>query len=220
MSNGTPTPDSPDPKIPKPNIPSPSIPKPNVPKPNIPSPNLEQPVAAPPVSTFESGAMETTPPPSQEEAFNEEPTVIKYTETLFPQRIISGVIDYVIAGILLAIATWALSDFLGLAANGLAMAYLLFKDSLPFFDGQSVGKKITKIKAVTQEGTPLTKDIKAGLIRNVFAAIPILAIVEIFILNSREKAENSGLRLGDDFAKTKVISVAPSEEPSQKEETA
>ena len=159
--------------------------------------------------------METVAPPTKEDAFDDEPTVVEYSETLFPQRILAGVIDYVIASFLVLISMAILPDLLGFVANLVFVAYLLFKDSIPFLGGQSFGKKITKIQAVTESGEPLTKDLKAGLIRNVFAAIPILAIVEVFILQSREKAENAGSRLGDDFAKTKVIFAKDEEDDDE-----
>lgn len=191
---------------PTPNIPKPSLPKPNIPQPNIPAPNLDRASAPSPISAVESGAMEA-PAPASEPTFEEESSAIEYSETLLPQRILAGVIDFVVAATLMLISKAALPDFASQASTGLALGYLLFKDSLPFLNGQSLGKKVTKIQAVTTEGEPLTKNLKAGILRNITAAIPILAVIEVFILNSREKAHNSGLRLGDDFAGTKVIPV-------------
>ena len=43
--------------------------------------------------------------------------------------------------------------------------------------------------------------------RNILFAIPIVGIVECFILLTRSGNPEAGLRLGDDWAKTKVISV-------------
>ena len=201
MSESTPTPD----------IPKPSLPKPNIPTPSIPAPNLDRASTAPPISAVETGAMEA-PAPNPQSDIEEDFPAIEYSETLLPQRILAGVIDSLVAGGLMVASGFVLPDFLG---TGLAMGYLLLKDSLPFLGGQSVGKKVTKIQAVTADGAPLTSShIQKGLIRNVFAAILPLAVVEIFILNSREKASNAGLRLGDDFAKTKVISLKTEEEQS------
>ncbi|MGJ8724755.1 MAG: RDD family protein [Roseibacillus sp.] len=196
MSDSTPTPD-----IPKPNIPQPSIPKPN-----IPAPNLDRASSGPPISAVETGAMETAvtkPAPAEEEKISS----IEYSETLLPQRILAGLIDGIVAAVLIWAAGLVLPDFLGIMPNAFGIVYLLFKDSLPFLGGQSVGKKAMKIQAVTEDGVPLTKDFTKGIVRNVFTAIPPLALVELFILHTREKAPNAGLRLGDDFAKTKVITV-------------
>ena len=188
--------------------PKPNIPKPNIPKPSIPAPNLNRPSSEPPISAVETGGMEApvakpTPP------VEEETSSIEYSETLLPQRILAGLIDSVIAGALIMVTSMILPDFLGIIAYAPSTLYLLFKDSLPFLDGQSVGKKVMKLQAVTSEGTPLTSDFTKGIIRNAFIVVPLLPLVEIFILHTREKLPNAGLRLGDDFAKTKVISVAP-----------
>ncbi|WP_411847595.1 RDD family protein [Roseibacillus persicicus] len=196
MSQTTPTPD----------IPKPSIPKPNIPKPNIPAPNVNRTADSAPVSMVEMGAMEAPVKPAPEEEI-EESQAYDYTETLLPQRLLAGVIDGAVAFALVWVLGLVLPDFLNRFPYGIFIAYLLFKDSLPFLNGQSVGKKVTKIQAVAEDGTPLTKDITKGIIRNVFVAIPILAVVELFILNSREKTPSKGSRLGDDFAKTKVIEV-------------
>ena len=199
MSDSTPTPD-----VPEPNIPKPNIPQPNIPKPNIPAPTTTRASSTPPISAVESGAMEapvSKPAPAPEE----EVSSMGYTETLLPQRIVAGLIDGIVAAGLSSVVSLLLPNFLG---NAIAVAYLLFKDSLPFLGGQSVGKKVMKIQAVTAEGVPLSKDFKAGIIRNVPLVIPFVALVEVYILHTREQAPNAGLRLGDDFAKTKVISVA------------
>ena len=200
MSDSTPTPD-----IPEPNIPKPNIPQPNIPKPNIPAPNTDRSSSSPPVSAVETGAMET-PVAKPTAPSEEEVSSIEYTETLLPQRIVSGLIDGIVAGALAGIVSALLPNVLG---NAVGLAYILFKDSLPFLGGQSVGKKVMKIQAVSAEGAPLTKDFKQGIIRNVPLVIPFVALVEVYILHTRENAPNAGLRLGDDFAKTKVITMKP-----------
>ena len=200
---------TPDPDIPKPNIPKPNIPQPNIPKPNIPAPNIERSSSGPPISAVETGATETQvskPIPNFEE---EEVSAEPYSETLLPQRIIAGLIDGITAGALASIVGLILPDILGILANAVGIAYFLFKDSLPFLGGQSVGKKVMKIQAVSAEGVPLTKDFTKGIIRNAFLVVPFVALVEAYILHTRENAPNAGLRLGDDFAKTKVVPVAP-----------
>ncbi|MBK1834087.1 RDD family protein [Roseibacillus ishigakijimensis] len=147
--------------------------------------------------------MEQSAPPKPVE--EEAAPAIEYTESVLAQRLVAGVIDFGVAGSLSWIANLVLPDFLGSTATGLAIAYLLLKDSLPFLDGQSIGKKVMKLRAVTADGNSLSGNFAKSALRNIFFAVPILALVEIFILHNREKEANAGLRLGDDFAKTKVI---------------
>jgi uncharacterized RDD family membrane protein YckC len=85
------------------------------------------------------------------------------------------------------------------------IAYLVTRDSLPFLGGQSVGKKAMKLRTVTRGGDSLVGNWQAALIRNGVLAIPLFAFVELFILLSREDKPERGLRLGDEWAKTKVI---------------
>jgi uncharacterized RDD family membrane protein YckC len=119
----------------------------------------------------------------------------------FNTRVIAAVIDW---GVVLCI-TFVLSMIhwiLGYLANAAVIGYMLTKDSLPFLGGQSIGKKVMKIRAVTAEGAPLTGNWEKGILRNAFL---IIAPVELVILLLREEKPEKGRRLGDDFAKTKVI---------------
>ncbi len=79
------------------------------------------------------------------------------------------------------------------------------RDSLPFLGGQSVGKKAMKLKAVTLEGKSLVGNWEAALIRNGVLTIPFFVMVELYVLLSREGKPGHGFRLGDEWAKTKVI---------------
>lgn len=85
------------------------------------------------------------------------------------------------------------------------VAYMLTRDALPFLDGQSVGKKVMKLRAVSSEtNAPLTNNWGASVVRNVVLYIPFFAIVELVVLSN--SPENR--RLGDQWAKTKVIVAA------------
>ncbi len=88
------------------------------------------------------------------------------------------------------------------------IAYMLLRDSLPFLGGQSIGKKAMKIKAVTLDDKPLTGKWEAAVVRNLILVIPPLGLIELFILLTREDKPDRGRRLGDEWAKTKVI-LAP-----------
>jgi len=109
-------------------------------------------------------------------------------------RIVAVIIDSLISG-----ACWIIPIF-GWAAG---FAYFLTKDGLPFLDGQSIGKKAMGIRAVTEDGQPLTNNWGPCLIRNIVLYIPFFALVELIVLFTNDK----GLRLGDQWAKTKVIAV-------------
>ena len=108
-------------------------------------------------------------------------------------RILAVIIDGLIAGVCYIVPV------IGVL---LGMAYMITRDALPFLDGQSIGKKAMKLRAVSAEtGKPLTNDWGPCVIRNIVLYIPFFSIVELIILlNNKE-----GQRLGDQWAKTKVV---------------
>ena len=203
-SDSEPKKDLPKPSLPKPNIPAPSLPK-------VPPPSIPPVVTGPPAG---SGGMGMGPPiikrteeakPKVEEV--EETPAAKIGEAALGSRIVAGLIDLVIAGVLLMIFSLILGKIGWLVYIG----YLLVKDSLPFLDGQSIGKKAVKIKAVTEDGASLSGNWAAGVTRNAVVAIPLLFWVELVVLLIN-KDEPTGLRcLGDQWAKTKVITWPPVE---------
>jgi uncharacterized RDD family membrane protein YckC len=82
-------------------------------------------------------------------------------------------------------------------------AYVLLRDALPFLDGQSIGKKVIGIRAVTEDGQPLTGNWGPALVRNVVLFIPLFPLVELIVLLTNPKKQ----RLGDQWAKTRVVKV-------------
>lgn len=123
----------------------------------------------------------------------------------FNSRVTAAVIDMVVAsGIAIGLA-FILPGFADRLAWLAAIAYLVTRDSLPFLGGQSVGKKAMKLRAVTLDGESLVGNWEAALVRNGVLAIPLFAFVELFILLTREDKPGRGRRLGDEWAKTKVI---------------
>jgi uncharacterized RDD family membrane protein YckC len=84
------------------------------------------------------------------------------------------------------------------------IAYGLTKDALPFLGGQSVGKKIMKIRAVTENGESLSGNWGPALLRQVVFFIPVFPLVELIVLLTNKDV----LRFGDQWAKTKVVKVA------------
>jgi uncharacterized RDD family membrane protein YckC len=123
----------------------------------------------------------------------------------FNARVLATVIDAVVAVGLQMAAMWILPSFAGKIAWLLGIAYLITRDSLPFLGGQSVGKKAMNLRVVTRKGQPLTGNWNAALIRNGVLLIPFFALIELFVLLNREDKPEHGLRLGDEWAKTKVV---------------
>ncbi len=132
----------------------------------------------------------------------------------FNPRIIAALIDGVLSVGLALGVVWILPDLAEGIGWLVGIAYLVTRDSLPFLEGQSVGKKAMSLKAVTLSGASLAGNWEPGLIRNAVLAIPLFPLIELFILLTREEKPERGRRLGDEWAKTKVIVVsnAPSGE--------
>jgi len=143
------------------------------------------------------------------------------TDGLAPlnSRIVAAVIDCLVASGLYLTALWLLPFLAGKIAGLLCIAYLITRDSLPFLGGQSIGKKAMKLRAVTRDDKPLTGNWESALVRNGVLIIPFFGLIELFVLLTREEKPEHGLRLGDEWAKTKVI-VEPVKNPADEEEPA
>ena len=108
------------------------------------------------------------------------------------QRIGAVLIDLLLSGVvyIIPIVGWLVG-----------IAYFITRDALPFLDGQSIGKKALKIRAVTEDGKPLTNDWGPAIIRSIVLYIPFFWIVELIVMNGKPDLQ----RLGDQWAKTKVV---------------
>jgi len=123
----------------------------------------------------------------------------------FNTRATAALIDSVVAaGIMFGLSV-ILPGFAVKLAWLTGMAYLVTRDSLPFLGGQSIGKKAMKLKVTTLDGKSLVSNWEAALIRNGVLVIPFFGLVELFILLTREDKPERGRRLGDEWAKTRVI---------------
>jgi uncharacterized RDD family membrane protein YckC len=135
----------------------------------------------------------------------------------FNTRIIAALIDVVVSIGLQISAVWILPGFASRIAWLVGIGYLVTRDTLPFLGGQSVGKKAMKLKVVTLEDKPVTGNWEAALIRNGILIIPLFGFIELFVLLTREDKPERGRRLGDEWAKTKVIVAVdppkPTDEP-------
>lgn len=116
-------------------------------------------------------------------------------------RIVAYLIDGVIVGIL-AGAIGAITGNIGDSWIGqiIGGVYMLVRDALPFLDGQSVGKKVMKIRVVTQDGDSISNNWAASAIRMIPLYIPLLNLYELYKFFT-------GQRLGDDWAKTRVVAA-------------
>lgn len=82
-----------------------------------------------------------------------------------------------------------------------SIAYILLRDSLPFLDGQSLGKKVVGLRAVDERGASLVGAWGTGIIRNVILLIPFAPLIELVVLLTRDDCR----RLGDQWAGTRVV---------------
>jgi uncharacterized RDD family membrane protein YckC len=125
----------------------------------------------------------------------------------FEARAVAAIIDsFVAVGIYMVLAVmWKPLGNLAL------LGYFLTRDALPFLEGQSIGKKIMKLRAVTMEGKSLSGNWQASIVRNLSLVIPFFGLVEAYILYSRQGGGGALQRFGDEWAKTRVVTVtAPS----------
>ena len=80
------------------------------------------------------------------------------------------------------------------------LIYFLGRDAMPSLKGQSIGKKVFKIRILTT-GTHETLDINPdrSVTRGLILLIPVVNIIDIFMLLTR------GRRLADKWTETEVI---------------
>jgi uncharacterized RDD family membrane protein YckC len=177
------------------------------PKPVIPPPNLSPP---PPPPVLSSSPLPSGPGNAAAKVNlrgpGDGPLEVPATGGApFNSRLAAAVIDALVGtGVMIGLFM-ILPGFADRLAYLASLAYMVTRDSLPFLGGQSVGKKAMKIRAVTLDGGSLVGKWETALIRNGVLAIPLFGLVELFVLLSREDKPERGRRLGDEWAKTKVI---------------
>jgi uncharacterized RDD family membrane protein YckC len=182
------------------------IPKPtawNVRPPDIVKPS--NPPSHPPQESAPSSANRESPVKVRVRTGGDEEDVPKTGMAPFNTRVIAMLIDGVVAAGWYYGAILILPGFAHKLAVLLGLGYIVTRDSLPFLGGQGVGKKAMKLRAVTLEGESLTGKWEVSLIRSGVLLIPFFQLVELWILLTREDTPERGRRLGDEWAKTKVI---------------
>jgi uncharacterized RDD family membrane protein YckC len=118
----------------------------------------------------------------------------------FVAAFIDGIVGYLPAWILAFISLKLF--FVGYL---IAIAYLLVKDAIPatsgFFGGQSIGKKVMKIKVIKEDtGAGIEGDWGTAIVRQVSLLIPIFGLVDALMVFGDEKK-----RFGDKWANTIVV---------------
>ena len=138
-------------------------------------------------------------------------------------RIVAGIVDYIIVGVIagilaiFALAPWIVSAPLMMGGFGaawlggmfgiLGLMWILWLIYFTYFEGtsgQTVGKRLTHIKVVKEDGS--TCDIGSALVRNLLRIIdhlPFLYILGIILIAATEKRQ----RLGDMLGRTIVIKL-------------
>ncbi len=108
-----------------------------------------------------------------------------------------------IGAYLIDVVLVALAAFIPILGWIAGIAYLLTRDALPFLDGQSIGKKLIGLRAVDESGAALTGNYGPCVVRNAVLFIPFFPLVELVVMLTNEGT----LRLGDQWAKTRVVVV-------------
>ena len=113
-------------------------------------------------------------------------------------------IDGLVAYVPLILLTF-ISPKLSIVGIIIALGYFLTKDALPevggFLGGQSIGKKIMKIKVIKEDtGAGIVGDYGTAITRQVSLIIPFFNFVDALMVFSDDKK-----RFGDKWAKTIVV---------------
>jgi uncharacterized RDD family membrane protein YckC len=172
------------------------------PPPDLPPP--PPPVSIPTISEMPPPRpVESSTPPAKPvvDEDDDEEEEVPGSDAPFEKRAIAGIID----GFVACALSWVVAMIIPKLATLAWIAYMLVRDALPFMEGHSLGKRIMKIKAVTLEGKSLSGDWGTSVIRNLLLAIPFVNLIEVVVLFTRKDKGGSLRRLGDEWAKTKVI---------------
>ncbi len=115
-------------------------------------------------------------------------------------RFVALFIDSIVAYVPMMILGMVSSNLVTLGYL-IAFGYYLTRDSLPFLNGQSVGKKLMGIKVIKEDtGAGIMGDYGTGVVRAIPQIIPILNLVDALVI-----FRDSTKRFGDEWAKTIVV---------------
>lgn len=183
-----------------------------------PPPSLSKPEQAPSMPPSSGGVQEgSVKVDSQDESEGDE--LAHGAPAPLNTRLLGGLIDGLVATGLGVVVTFLLPDLLSKLSTVVWIGYMMTRDSIPFLKGQSIGKTAMKLKALKQDGSDLVNDWQTGVIRNILMVVPFFGpLVEAIVLVSRDGKPEKGMRLGDDFVKTKVVVWRPEDSVAETKE--
>ena len=121
------------------------------------------------------------------------------------ERAIAMLIDY----LLVCVPLCVVERWLPAASTlfyGLAIGYLLLRDALPIGEGQGLGKYWMGIQVISgPDLKPIRGQYVKSVLRNLPMLVPVVNVVDLFVLLLASYSENSLQRLGDTLAKTDVV---------------
>ncbi len=124
--------------------------------------------------------------------YEAEPDYVRYQVASSGERLAAGAIDFIICLLLLG---------LPLLNIILPIGYLLLRDALPFLKGQSLGKKLLKLRVLDEaSGQPITGKYDKAVLRSLPHLIPLFNILDVALLFSSESK-----RYGDKWANTTIV---------------
>ncbi|MCS6969099.1 MAG: RDD family protein [Cytophagales bacterium] len=116
------------------------------------------------------------------------------------QRFLEALIDAFFIFILALLLTTISARLIKLAYL-ISIIYNLTKDAIPALNGQSIGKRLLKIRVIKQDTyKPITGDWATAIVRGIPQQIPIFNLVDALMVFSTNRQ-----RLGDRWAKTIVV---------------
>ena len=108
-----------------------------------------------------------------------------------------------VAGIFIGAIGGIFGYILGFLIMIAGVIYAATKDALPFLDGQSIGKKVLKIRVVDEDTQEhITGKFGKSFIRILSLGIPIVQLIDIIFIFNEDKRHQ---RMGDQWAKTIVV---------------
>lgn len=129
-----------------------------------------------------------------------------YTQATPFDRFIARFIDRLLGfffGVAIGAVISIVNETAGIIAGfGAFILYLFLKDTLPFLNGQSIGKKAMNLLVVdANEGTGITGKYLKGFGREITTIIPLVSLIDAIMIFG------SNRRLGDDIAGTIVVNL-------------
>ncbi|MBB5350553.1 putative RDD family membrane protein YckC [Haloferula luteola] len=196
----------------KPDLPPPSSARGSAP---LPPPSLSGPPKTPSVPPVPQVAPAEVPPPvpgpppkvvQEAPSDDDDEELVEGGIPPINTRILAALIDgFVAAGIGYGLRILLPGSHLDFLASLAALAYVVTRDSLPFLKDGSIGKMAMKLRVEKSGGGSIQGDWVTAVKRNVALLIPFFGLIEAIVLFNRENGAQRGLRLGDEWAKTRVI---------------